>query len=185
MKVPIIAVVGEFGSGKTAYATYTGIEFLKNNPTCNLFTNYPLKNLGELATRWKQFNFSDISEDVIPDRYSNGLMIIDEIQEGADAYDFMKSKNRNKSKFINQIRKNDLQLMLITPNLDFIDSRIRKVCNYFVIMDEMEIEGIITAWWYKKNPISSGFDTFKYPKPVVKDISTYFKYYDSKHIIRD
>jgi len=184
MKVNIIAYVGEFGSGKTLYATYTGIQFLIANPTSYLYTNYPLKNLGELESRWKLYSFKDISQNILPKWINNGLMIIDEIQEGADAYDFMKNEVRQKSRFVNQIRKNDLQLIMITPNLDFVSSRLRKVITHFAIMEEMVENGVIKAHWWKRIMMSTGFTTVK--KYVFeKNLTDYFNNYDSKYIIED
>jgi len=184
MKVSIIAYVGEFGSGKTLYATYTGIRFLIANPTSYLYTNYPLKNLGELAERWKQYSFKDISQNILPKWIKNGLMIIDEIQEGADAYDFMRNEVRQKSRFVNQIRKNDLELIMITPNLDFVSSRLRKVITHFAIMEEMTENGVVKAHWWKRIMMSAGFTTVK--KYVFeKNLTAYFQNYDSKYIIED
>lgn len=184
MKVNIVAIVGEFGSGKTLYATYLGVTFLQKHKDEFLYTNYPLKNLGELASRWKQFTFKDLSMQTLPTWINNGLMIIDEIQEGADAYDFLTKAVRRKTSFINQIRKNDLELIMITPNLDFIASRIRKVITHFSVLEEMTFEGVVRAHWWKKIMVASDFQTVK-KYVFVKDLSGYFKYYNTKYIIQD
>ena len=184
MQVNLIGIAGPFGSGKTLYATSLGINFLRNNPTKFLFTNYPLKNLGELEDRWEQYKFEDISKDILPENYKNGLMIIDEIQVGADAYDFLKDDVRNKMDFVNQIRKNDLELIVVAPNFDFFISRLRKLLTHFVILNPMVEEGIINARWFERILVSSTFEVRQFENPVIKDLSDYFKYYDTKYIVK-
>lgn len=178
MIVPILCIIGDFGTGKSLLSTYYAKKFSENYPDRNIFANYTLKNIPNFT----EYNFG-IFKDMknIPNWLCNGLLIIDEIYLGADAYKFMQSDVNNIWEFIMQIRKKNLELIMCTPRLKFIAVRIRDITNYIIALEEMKIEGVITGHTYYINHVTN--ETKKIRK-FQYNLKNYFSYYDSKQLIR-
>jgi hypothetical protein len=179
MRVPIVIEIGEFGSGKTLYGVYLGDRFIKENPDKTLFSNITLYDIP-----YVKIDMADLKKKPFPDHIKNGLIIIDEIQEDSNAYDFMKSGVRNIVKFVSQIRKRGLQLIMITPRLDFIAKKLREITNYIVTLRDTSENGIVRGNWFTVNNYSSNF------KPVWLrsfkiDLSSYFDKYDTNEIVEE
>lgn len=179
MKVPILVIVGEFGSGKTLYATYLGDNFKKENPEKNLFTNYKL-----IGIDYKQIKMSELKQKPFPSYIKDGLLIIDEIQEDGNAYDFMRSGVQNIVKFVSQIRKRGLQLIMITPRLDFIAKKLREITNYIITMKETNDNGIVRGNWFSVNNYSTSFRPV-WIRNFKIDLSSYYGKYDTNEIIEE
>lgn len=179
MRVPIVVIVGEFGSGKTLYAVYLGDQFKKTNPEKTLFTNITLKDID-----YKKISMNDLKKKPFPSWLRDGLLIIDEIQEDGNAYDFMKSGVQNIVKFVSQIRKRGLQLIMITPRLDFIAKKLREITNYIVTMKETNENGVVRGNWFSINNYSTAFRPV-WIRSFKIDLSSYYPKYDTNEIIEE
>jgi len=177
MRVPIVVIVGEFGSGKSLLARYLAEEFILKHPDKNLITNMTMYDIEYIPLK-----IEDLAKSPFPDYIRNGLLILDEIQSGTDAYDFMKSGVRRATKFISQIRKYDLELIMITPRLDNINKRLREITNYIVTMQETNIKGVVSGNWYFINNYAVDMRP-KWLSSFRLDLTEYFEKYDTKQII--
>ena len=173
MIVPIITVLGEFGTGKTLFATYQAVKFSQTHPDQTVFANYPINYLNN----FRQYDFEDLKKEEFPEWLHDGLLIIDEIQNGSDAYDFMASGTRKMTSFITQIRKLDLQLIMVTPVFTFVSKRLRDITNYIITLEDMLVPGVVTANYYRKRPR-------EYLRTKKYDLHSIFPYFNTKHIIK-
>ena len=175
MIVPIICVLGEFGTGKTLFATYQALKFASENPDKKVFANYPIKGIAN----FRQYQFDDLKQEEFPVWLENGLLIIDELQLGSDAYEFMQLGVKAMFSFITQIRKLDLQLLMVTPVFTFISKRLRDITNYIITLEDMTESGIVTANYFRfRKPRTKYLQTKRY------DLRSVFPYYNTKHIIK-
>lgn len=180
MLVPVVVVLGEFGTGKTLYATYKALKFSERNPGKTVFANYPIKGI----KNFREYHISELSEGDFPEWLHDGLLIMDEIQIGADAYDFMRSGTRNIVAFITQIRKLNLELIMVTPVYTFIAKRLRDIANFMITLKDMVVPGFVTANYYRL--LKMGSKTFKavYLRTMKYDLNEVFPYYDTKYIVK-
>ena len=179
---PNILVLGNSGNGKSLFTTFYALlyqEFcalhgLKNK----VFANYHL----ELET-FQKVKLQDIVK--FPSWLRNGLLILDEIHsEGGDAYHFLEKDSQFLTTFITQIRKRNIQLIVASQRLNFVNIRIRELVNYYFqikkfiypetaeqperIMTEIEVLNI---------------NTFMVVGRMELDLTPIFKYYDTDEII--
>jgi hypothetical protein len=121
----VIAIVGDRGSYKSCFATSLAYSYTKNK--INVFSNMDFFNIN-----YKKIDFKDVS--TFPDYLENGVIIMDEMHVGADAYNFLKGDVRNITQFITQIRKRNLSFIYITQNFRTVVSRLRQQTDYVFIM---------------------------------------------------
>ena len=174
MIVPVVCVLGEFGTGKTLFATYQAVTFAQDNPDKMVFANYPIRGI----KNFRQYDVEELKQAEFPEWLQNGLLIIDEVQIGSHAYDFIKKGARHMISFISQIRKLDLQLIIITPVFTWITKQLRDIVNYIITLEDMKTPGIVTANYYRYRKPS------KYLRTKVYDLRNVFPYYNTKFIVR-
>ena len=94
---PIIAITGDFGAGKTLLATFYALLY-QANEGLKIFANYQFNNV-----KYKRVTFDEVSK--MPEWLNHGVLILDELQVGADSYNFMSNDVKKLTTFITQIRK--------------------------------------------------------------------------------
>jgi len=131
----------------------------------------------------------DVLKRDIP--FEDGLLVIDEAQEGDDAYKFLNRDVVAMNKFVSQVRKYDLELFVITQRLNFISARLRRLLNY-----HYEIDYYL---YFDKNlgmrTFTTGIAKIKYfrlsnsgrklYKKSVKDLRGNFPFYSTKQIVKE
>jgi len=173
---PLIMILGTNGSGKTLYATYLAYKLSETlEEGEKIFANYSIFGL----QKYKKFSIEDISGDDFPEWLEDGVMIIDEGQQGGDAYDFLRKDTRNMSDFLSQVRKYNLQLIVITQKYGNIAWRLRKNMNYIYTIHKLPVTGVINVkYWFIDD---SGF--LRNMKSETKDLREFFDKYNTKEKI--
>jgi GTPase SAR1 family protein len=87
---------------------------------------------GELTYKDYDKTLHKFTQTILKDNmpFEDGLLVIDEIQEGSDAYRFLNSNVMRLNRFVSQVRKFDLDLFVITQRESFISRRLRILLNY-------------------------------------------------------
>jgi len=127
----VIGILGDRGSYKSCFATSLAYSYAKNG--VNIFTNMEFINITHIRV-----SFKDIS--TFPDYLENGVIILDEMHVGADAYNFLKGEVQKITQFITQIRKRNLSFIYITQNYSTIAKRLRQQTDFMYIMSKHRIE---------------------------------------------
>jgi len=170
MKYPIIAITGDFGAGKTLYMTFLGRVY-HDQEGMHIFANYKQK-----AVDYTPIQFRELR--TFPDDVHDGVLLMDEGQVDADAYNFWKKGVQDMTHFITQLRKRNLILLYTAPRFSKVVKSLRDYTNYEVRVYSKE-EGVVTALTYKRE---EGFP------PVLINDKTYilraiYPLYDTKQII--
>jgi hypothetical protein len=178
-------ILGNQGSGKTLLAVKMAYEAYKKKKT--IYSNVALK------FPYKQLDYNDI----INCNLSNAFILIDEIHIFLSNRRSMSSVNIEVTdKFINQIRKQNLELVGTTQRLRKIDVKLREEIDYLY---NCERWAFLKKQWHKLehnqmlNPeipimIKIVKKHLESDTPVVEDDcfvgNKYFKLYDTMQIIR-
>jgi len=126
----VIAILGDRGSFKSCFVTSLAYSYAKNK--INVFTNMEFTNIKHVRV-----TFKDVS--TFPEYLENGIIILDEMHVGADAYNFLKGEVQKITQFITQIRKRNLSFIYITQNYNTIAKRLRLQTDYMYIMSKSKI----------------------------------------------
>ena len=165
----VVMLIGDRGTGKTLFAVSLAKYYSDND--IKVFTNIKLKGIPYISV-----TFTDIAS--FPDWLHDGVIILDEMQVGADSYTFFKSNTKGITDFITQIRKLNLSFIYITQNFTTIAKRLRMQTNYS----------------YQFTKIDSGiaqidiFDNMGYYaliNTIIFNGREFYGYYDTKQIITD
>jgi len=168
---PIIAITGDFGSGKTLLATFMALSY-KHKEDLNIFANYQFNKV-----KYKQVTFEEVSK--MPSWLKNGVLVLDEMQIGADSYNFMNKEVQKMTTFITQIRKRDIILIVTTQRFNMISKRIRLLINYYIEVESKK-KGYVTA---KTFDITGGFENLLNIR--THDLRKVYPYYDTREVIRN
>ena len=169
LKYPIIAIVGDLGSGKTLTMTSIGLDYYYHD-NFNLYANYHLKNVP-----YTYREFSDLAN--FPEHVKNGVLLMDEGHVDGDAYNFMRRGVRDMGRFITQIRKRKLILIYTTQDFGSIFLRLRELTNYLIETTAINTKGLTNIRVYDRK------EGYLLLKEGTYDLSPNFKNYDTKEVI--
>ena len=171
-KFPIVAIVGDLGSGKSTFTTFLAYMFQSQYP--NILSNMIFND--------KYIKYTYIEPDEMNlrnNKIKDGVLFIDEVSSSnGDAYEFFSKGVIDTSKFLMQVRKRNVAIFLINPRFNFNARRIRQMVNYYIEIEKINnTAGLIKA---------SIFDLKKRKKlRVLKmDLRQFFDYFDTRHIIQ-
>ena len=170
MQFPITCVLGERGSGKTLFMTYLAYHYAKQGK--KIVANYHL--FGIPYTYMKVREIAEMKLTI-----KDSIVFIDEGQEGADSYSFLRKSTQKLTKFATQIRKLKITMYYSTQVFGQIAKRLRDQTNYIIQMQEMGIQGISRASVFNYR---QGYEDDLIRK-FVFDGREYFKFYDTEEII--
>jgi len=180
MKVesPIIAVVGNKGAGKTLFLTYIA-EYSHLIEKRKVFSNFELNHIP-----YYDFDYKMLLE--LPDDMENGVILMDETQMGADAYDFLSKKSKAITTLATQLRKRNLDLYMTTQRFTFIAKRLRDLTDFIFAMEVAKdynndiIKGVANVEVYDRNDI---FDETPI-KTFIFDGRNFFNHYNTDEVIK-
>jgi len=212
---PLIGIIGDVGVGKTLYSVDLIRKFYAQYKTTRrVFTNIVLLEIPYIEINFDDFKKDDFTtkkydlvikhknpesdkeKDIIREvletglNFEDGLLIIDEIQEGSDAYNFLNQDVQKLNHFISQVRKYDLELIVVSQRLSFISKRLRQLLNYNFMIDyniyydkEQKLKtfttGIVKIRYFRV-----GTEGRKVYKVETKDLRCNFDFYFTKQKIR-
>jgi len=167
MRPSISCIVGDFGSGKTLFMTY--LAYL-NKDHRRVFANYHLKDIP-----YTHIDISDLA--TFRDDLRNAIVLLDEGQVGANAYDIFKKDVRDISQFITQIRKRNIIMFWSTQRFRRVALPLRELTKYFYEMQPTEVDGISHV---KIFDIDNGYE---FIKEFMFNGIPMFNKYDTEEII--
>ena len=175
---PIVAIVGNKGACKTLMMTYIAErEHFKNGR--KIYSNYHLTHIP-----YERFTYEMLVD--LPEYMMNGVILMDETQMGADAYDFLNKKTRSITTLATQLRKRKLDLYMTTQRFRFISKRLRDLTDYIYALKTYEdsigepIHGVARVELYDRNDIFNDIPI----KSFVFDGRKWFGHYDTNEVIQ-
>lgn len=167
---PIIAITGNFGAGKTLLATFLALTY-KANHNMNIFSNYKF-----VGVDYRKVTFEEVAK--MPDWLRNGVLVLDEMQIGADSYNSMGKNVKLLTTFITQIRKRDIILVITTQRFKMVAKRIRLLINYYIEVESVA-KGVIKARTYD---LPNGYILLNTKTYNLKAV---YPFYDTTEVIRN
>ena len=181
---PIIAFVGDLGSGKTLcqsiflYKICIVAEQFKSS--IQIFTNYNL----DFKMKYPDIEF--MSPRFIRDFFKSNkfnikdaFVVLDEISTFADSYKWFNKEINNFAKFALQSRKRHIQIYYTTQFMSLVPPRIRKVTNMLIRPCYNELLDLLTYDVYRYDGTR---EYYLYTKHI-KETSKYFGIYDTDEVV--
>jgi len=172
MKYPITCVLGRRGSGKTLFMTALADQYAKEG--VKVYANYHLKNIPYTFMSFKQ-----LVEKVENQSLSDGVVFLDEIQQGADAYEFFSKKAKAVTTFATQIRKLHIVLYYSTQVFVYGAKRLRDQTNYIIECETTDEPGVTEVAIYDHMLKYTG----ELIREFVFDGRPYFGSYDTDELV--
>jgi hypothetical protein len=176
---PIVAVIGKRGDGKGLYFVERAKEAITQGR--KVFANFTLHGI-----EYKHITFDEIEK--IPAYLKEGVLLLDELDVGADSYSFNNATARAIYTISAQSRKIDLDIFYATQLFSKVPKRLRNMTDVIVEMRR------ITYFFDKKGVMIKGFSEYKIfdyrepPEMLIEhgllDGREHFENYDTNEIIR-
>lgn len=167
----IICIEGARGSGKTTKACEMAHRYKKRGD--NVFSNITFYNFAYVP-----IDFNTLRE--FPSWLKDGVAIMDEMHQGADAYNFLAKSTLDITTMATQIRKHNLTLIYITQDMTQIVKRLRRQTDYLYEVRKIDnIDGVIEL------TIRDLKDGFKVITKEVQDLRKWFNWFDTLQVILD
>jgi len=186
-RYPIHIILGDPGSGKSLVGTF--LAFLAANDGISVFANWHLKNIPyhyiryyeEFDEKGKPRMINDILRGYAEDgtKIEKGLLLWDEPQSsGINAHSFFSKETIEMAKWVSQIRKKDLALILLTQRFNFPVYNVRQLVAYVFEIHPTNTNGIVDV-------IRKDFNTDRLLDggAMKLDLRHYFDYYNTKEMI--
>jgi hypothetical protein len=173
---PINAIVGDKGACKTLMMTYLAeYHYLKENK--NIYSNYKLNIIP-----YKKFSYDMLVD--LPEDMCNGIILMDEIQMGSDAYEFLSKKSKAITMLATQLRKRNLTLYMTTQRFELIAKRLRILTDFIYALSPFYdkghlIKGVAYVEQYDRADPFNDIPVRKF----VFDGRQWFGHYDTKEVI--
>lgn len=129
----ILGIVGDRGSGKTAWMTRYAKQSADNGR--RVIANYRLKGFKAELMSFEEFRKIVVSKAMIRS-IAESDVFLDELGTGADSYEFFSNDVKTITDFINQIRKLDVNLTYTAQRERQIARRIRVQSERFVMLED-------------------------------------------------
>jgi hypothetical protein len=110
----IVCCTGDFGSGKSNFASFLGVELARSR-RCPLWANYSL--LGSLPVRSVVELFD----------CKRGVLVLDELHDTIDSRSSSGMANAGFLEWFMQCRKQESDVLFMTQVLDQVDKRVRRM----------------------------------------------------------
>jgi hypothetical protein len=167
---PITALIGRRGSGKTLFMTKLAEEYASDGFT--IYANYHLTK-----TPYRPLSFKQLAE--LPDYLYDAVVLLDEIQIGADSYEIFKPSTKQITKFATQLRKRRITLFYATQDFKMAAKRLRGQTDYIIKFERTSIDGVANLQVFDMGlPILD-----QCIKTFIFDGRPYFDHYDTDEII--
>jgi hypothetical protein len=165
----VIGFIGDRGTGKSLFAVSLASYYAHYN--IKVFTNIKLKGIPYIP-----ITFKEVAE--FPEWLHDGIIIMDEMQVGADSYNFFGKTERGITEFITQIRKANLNFIYITQNFTTVAKRLRMQTNLSYQFTKIE-DGIA------KIDIFDNMNFYQLVNTIFFDGREFYGNYDTKQIIKE
>jgi len=174
---PINAIVGDKGACKTLMMTYLA-EYHYKYENRNIYSNYKLNNIP-----YKPFTYDMLKE--LPEDMRNGIILMDEIQQGSDAYEFLSKKSKAITTLATQLRKRNLTIYMTTQRFEQIAKRLRNLTDFIYALSPYYdkghlIKGIAYVEQYDRADPFNDIPVRKF----IFDGREWFGHYDSHEVIK-
>lgn len=171
MQYPVVCILGRRGSGKTCLMTAIAVDEYRATKR-RVFANYHIKGIpADIIT------FAELMD--LPEYLTNAIVLLDELQVGADSYETMSKSNKAINTFVTQLRKRKVTLYYTTQVFTQITRRVRLQTNFIFQLNETPTPGITHLQVAEYIPGA--------PSTIIRDemldLREYFKYYDTDEVI--
>ncbi len=164
----VIAYVGPRGSCKTLFAVATMKTYQSEG--YKIFSNITLFDIP-----YTKVDFLQLSK--FPEWLRDGIVVMDEMTLGADAYNFLHKQVRDITKFVVQIRKRNLMFIYITQDFSTIAKRLRGQTDYYYEFHAGSIGGTSQINVFNLR------NQFEFIQTIPFDGRNYFDFYNTNEII--
>lgn len=165
----IIGIVGRRGAGKTLYAVKLAYDYHLLGKT--IYSNIHLA-----------FPYKTITPDMLlklPTEMNNSVIIIDEVQAWADAYDFLSRHSRALANLAQQLRKRKIHLIFTTQFFRQAVKRLRDQTDYIITMEKYFTSGTAITTVYDATALEGEDLVVKF----VFNGRAYFGMYDTNEVV--
>lgn len=168
---PVSFIVGRRGGGKSLYLIR--IAEMYYNAGIPIFSNF------DMTIPHYTIDFDELA--TFPDYLHDCVILIDEIQVGAHAYDFWSDVVRKISDLIMQIRKLQISMYCATQDFNNVAKPLRKQTDYVLQTEALTILGVRRKDCFKVDI----FDRFtdKYIRTDIYNGARYYNMYNTKQLI--
>jgi KaiC/GvpD/RAD55 family RecA-like ATPase len=171
VEYPISCVLGVRGSGKTLFMTSLAYKYAATGK--KIIANYHLIDI-----EYTYMTFEEISK--LPDELYNAVVLLDEIQIGADSYEIFKKSNKMITTFATQLRKRKIVMYYSTQVFTQTTKRLREQTNYIIQVENTNQKGISKISVFDREK----FLDEQHLKSFVFDGRPYFNYYNTDEVVK-
>ena len=168
---PITCILGDRGWGKTVTMTMLAKKYHDEGLT--IFSNYKL-----IGIPYQHIEFNDIVD--FPEYLHDGIILLDEVHIGTDAYAFFTSRVKKITEFATQTRKLRLLMFYSTQVFTQPAKRLRDLTNYIIYCEPDEIKNWFILNIYDRSKVSED----GYVKSIKYNAKPYYSMYDTNEIIK-
>jgi len=167
----VTAILGVRGAGKTLLMAALAESYRLEG--FEIVANFHLKRID-----YKYATFEEIA--TLPDWLANKIVLMDEIQVGADSYEFLNKRVKKlTTDFVTQLRKRKIQLFYTTQVFTQTAKRMRMQTNFIMEMHKTRTPGV---------PLIRTFDRSMPPgmqmiREWTPDLREWFDAYDTNEVI--
>ena len=170
MEYPISCVLGARGSGKTLFMTSLAYAYHKEGK--KIYANYHLIDIP-----YKHITFEELA--ALPAELNDAIVLLDEIQIGADAYEVFKKSNKMITTFATQLRKRRITLFYSTQVFKMATKRLRDQTNFLMTCDHTQPPGFVKIEVYEY----IAYHSHEYIKTITHNLTPFFDAYDTDEVI--
>jgi hypothetical protein len=175
----IIGFIGDMGTGKTLSAVAWSVSMFKLYGF-RIYANIHIVGIPYVnLTLADLIKYTDSDED-----FNNCIFIIDEAYIFMDARGSMSKRNQIIGYFITQTRKRNAHLFYTTQQYHQVDKRLRANTTAFAECSFKEIQLLDEKIYRCLNKFQILKNNTIVTKPIVFDPKPFFKYYDTRQVIR-
>lgn len=176
VQFPLVAVLGDVGTGKTVTLTALADTYAKAG--YNVFTNFTLNGISHTKVTFKEvIEFADHIE--------GGVLLLDEGHIGMDSKAFWTQLSRDMNKFITQRRKREISMYITTQNFMSLTKSVRTLANYVMECSYLEHTKKSGEVVHVVQLDNRDRDTFELLTTKQYIATPYFDKYDTNEIIEE
>ena len=169
IEYPIVCILGRRGSGKSLFGVRLAEQYHLNGIT--IFSNY------NMTIPHYDIDFSELA--TFPDYLHDCVIFMDEMHVGSDAYDFWKTRVKNITDFITQIRKRRITLYYMTQVKTQVAKRLRQQTDYIFQCEKMDYPDIFRVDIFDNYEIAPD----DYIRTIIYNGKQYYDMFDTNQLI--
>jgi len=169
IEYPIICILGRRGSGKSLFGVRLAAQYHNNGIT--IFSNY------SMTIPHYDIDFTELA--TFPDYLHDCVIFMDEMHVGSDAYDFWKTRVKNITDFITQIRKRRITLYYMTQVKKQVAKRLRDQTDYIFQCEKLELPDIFRVDIFDAYQIAPD----DYIRTIIYNGKPYYNMFDTNQLI--